>query len=478
MSMDNEKTTVVAGAGKSGISIARFLNSLGCRVVVTDSDPGKQEEGKRLEKEGIAAEIGFHRHETFENAARIVASPGIPLDMEYFTRARAKGIPVTGELDLFAGHIQTPVIAVSGTNGKTTVTTMISRMLEASGLEVFTCGNIGRPLVDYFLEKQRADVVVAEVSSFQLDTACHFKPDVAVLLNITEDHLDRYRDFTAYGDSKWSLFKNQTEHQTAILNCDLALDPRIGSLGSTIRFFNLSSPGEEKWIKDNGELITADGDNYQLSTLNSPLAFEKSGAVVEPGRILIAGGGVVDISGTRLVGRHNRENLAAAALAALAAGGSVKGIQECVDAFTGLAHRTEYVGTIDGTACYNDSKATNCDAVIRAVESFVGGIVLIMGGKEKNSDFSCLADLVKTRVKTIIALGEAKENIKKALGRFTGVSFAGSMAEAVEMAAARAEKEDIILLSPGCASFDMYNSYAHRGDDFAKQVKKRWIMGN
>ncbi|MFO7750616.1 MAG: UDP-N-acetylmuramoyl-L-alanine--D-glutamate ligase [Desulfobacteraceae bacterium] len=461
MNSDSEKTTVVAGAGKSGISIARFLNSLGYRVIVTDSDPGKQEAGKGLEKEGIASEIGFHRHETFETADRIVTSPGIPLDMAYFTRARAKGVPVTGELDLFAGHIQTPVIAVSGTNGKTTVTTMISRMLKASGLEVFTCGNIGRPMVDYFLENRRADVVVAEVSSFQLDTACHFKPDVAVLLNITEDHLDRYPDFTAYGDSKWSLFKNQTEHQTAILNCNLALDPRIGSLRSALRFFNLPFPGKQKCIMDNGEL-----------------AFEKSGAVVEPGRILITGAGAVDISGTMLVGRHNRENLAAAALAALAAGASLKGIQECVDAFTGLAHRTQYVGTINGTACYNDSKATNCDAVVRAVESFAGNIVLIMGGKEKNSDFSCLADIVKTRVKTIIALGEAKKKIKKALGRFARVSFAGSMAEAVELAAARAEKGDIILLSPGCASFDMYQSYAHRGEAFAKQVKKRWIMGN
>ncbi|MEA1967183.1 MAG: UDP-N-acetylmuramoyl-L-alanine--D-glutamate ligase [Thermodesulfobacteriota bacterium] len=464
MNIKDEKYIVVAGMGKSGLSIARFLKACGHNVVVTDIDPLKKEIGRELEKEGIKTEIGFHKHETFENAEKIVTSPGIPLDIDCFQRARKNGVSVTGELDLFFEYIKIPVIAVTGTNGKTTVTTMITGMLKASGVKVFTGGNIGTPLVDYFLKKEKADVIVAEVSSFQLDTADFFKPDVALLLNITQDHLDRYHGFNEYQASKWSIFKNQTSKDTAIINSDLDMnETRINQIKSETLFFNL---------KTDKTLSQVPGDSVVDVKSSTRI---KKGAVIEKDRIVIKESDqVIDISGIRLKGMHNKENIAAASLAVLALGGNVKGIESFLAKFTGLAHRIEYAGTINNIEYYNDSKATNSDAVIRALESFGNSIslILIMGGKEKNSDFTCLKQVVKKRVKKIIALGEAKEKIHDALGGICDFSYADSMEQVVDFASKSAVMGDTVLLSPACASFDMYKSYSHRGDDFVKYVKK------
>ncbi|MEA2059412.1 MAG: UDP-N-acetylmuramoyl-L-alanine--D-glutamate ligase [Thermodesulfobacteriota bacterium] len=459
MAAEKKPYTLVAGLGRSGMSIARFLNARGFHVVATDKDPLKRERGKGLEKEGIDTEIGFHRFETFENAEKIITSPGIPLDMEYFQRAREKGVPVTGELDLFSRYIKPPVIAVTGTNGKTTVTTMISQMLKASGLSVFTCGNIGIPMVDYFSEKKGTDWIVAEISSFQLDTAEFFRPDIAVLLNISEDHLNRYENFKAYQASKWRIFKNQTKNQIAVLNHTLI--PELwekNQIKSDIQCFCPES--EKKLFKEGQKKCTV-----QTSQTN---------ALIEKNKIIITGSDpeIIDISQTRLAGWHNRENLAAAVLAVRAAKGSVSKIETWIERFKGLSHRLEYAGMINNAACYNDSKATNCDAVIRALESFDQDIILIMGGQEKNTDFSCLGPLVKTRVKKLIAMGDSKSKIHDVLADFTDFAFARSMGHAVETAAESAEKGTIILFSPGCASFDMYKDYAHRGEDFMDQVKQ------
>ena len=445
-----DKYILVVGLGKSGFSIAEFLNTKGFNVLVTDIDLSKKEKAEQLEKQGIKTEIGFHRFETFENAEKIVTSPGIPLNLKYFKRALEKNVPIIGELDLAAQYIKQPIIAITGTNGKTSVTCIITEMLKASGFKVFTGGNIGIPLVEYFNEKEKKDIIVAEVSSFQLDTAFQFAPYIALLLNITSDHLDRYTDFKAYTDSKWSIFKNQTHKDTAIINDDIYMwKKEISKLKSKCVFFS-------KKIKKNGfKGCIIESDKITIYDKISNQNKEQ----------------ILDISNLHLKGMHNKENIAASCLAVLAIGGSIKGIKKGLKNFSGLSHRIEYIETINGVEYYNDSKATNPDAVLRALESFKKNIILIMGGKEKNTDFSYLKDIVKKRVKKIIAIGEAKQKIAKSLSSVCEIFFADSMKHAVVKASQLGIKKDIVLLSPACASFDMYENYAQRGHDFVKHVK-------
>ncbi len=436
--MRNGKYILVAGLGKSGTSIAKFLKSQGENIIATDSDPLKIEIAEELEHIGIKTEIGFHRAQTFENAEKIIVSPGIPLNNNFLAMARKKGIPITGELDLAEEFIDIPVIAITGTNGKTTVTTLISEMLKASGFKVFKGGNIGVPLMDYLMRDEKADIMVAEVSSFQLDTAGRFSPDVAVLLNITEDHINRYKDFSAYSDSKWSIFKNQTYDNLAIINSAIQdVEKRCKNITSIPVLFG------------GNNISTADLKPYRIWQEDS----------------------VIDISGAGLKGNHNRENIAAACLACLALGGSISAIERTVNSFKGLPHRIEYAGTINGVDYIDDSKGTNPDAVVKALECCGNNIILILGGRSKNTQFSYMAEAIKHRVKTIIALGESKEEIKKDLSGICRIMDADSMEQAVDIAYDIALSGDTVLLSPACASFDMYESYSARGDDFVLKVK-------
>ena len=433
---------LVTGLGVSGVSIARFLKSKGLDVVATDRNPLSFKAAEKLELLGVRCEVGAHRASTFENAKLVVTSPGIPLDMEFFKRARAKGVLVTGELDLFSLFLTKPLVAITGTNGKTTVTTLVGEMLKASGLDVFTGGNIGTPLVEFLESGSRAHVVVAELSSFQLDSANDFSPDVGVLLNIAQDHMDRYPDFDAYAESKWSLFKNMSPKAIAVVNRDIT--------GLAERKKNLK-PGLLTFGRENGPGASISGDLISINT--------------ETFRH------VIDLSSARLKGFHNVENLAAAALAALAAGGNIKGIESVVKGFEGLPHRTQYAGAVEGVNYYNDSKGTNPHAVVAALKGF-DRVILILGGRSKGTDFSCLIPILKERGKAVIALGEAKEEIETALRGSCKIMKVDSMGEAVLAARTLAVKGDTVLLSPGCASFDMYENYAQRGNDFMDHVKK------
>jgi len=434
---------LVTGLGVSGVSIARFLKSKGLDVVATDTNPLSSKVTEKLEALGVRCETGAHRACTFENAKLVVTSPGIPLDMEYFKRARAKGVLVTGELDLFSLFLTKPLVAITGTNGKTTVTTLVGEMLKASGLDVFTGGNIGIPLVEFLESGSRAHVVVAEVSSFQLDSANDFSPDVGVLLNIAEDHMDRYPDFDAYAESKWSLFKNMSPRAIAIVNRDITgLAERKKTLKPGILTFGREGAiGPGASIKGDSMVITTEASRH-----------------------------VIDLSSVKLKGSHNVENLAAAALAAFSAGGNIKGIQSVVKGFEGLPHRTQYAGAVEGVNYYNDSKGTNPHAVVAALKGF-DRVILILGGRSKGTDFSCLIPVLKERGKAVLALGEAKEEIETALRGCCKIVKVDSMGEAVSVARTLAVKGDTVLLSPGCASFDMYQNYAQRGNDFMDHVK-------
>lgn len=445
--MTNGKTNtyiLVVGMGIVGNTIARFFKKRGEEVAATDRDPTKTREAENLAALGIQTSLGPHDPAMFENAAMIVTSPGVPLDLPALEAARLKGIKITGELDVLEGYIKEPVVAVTGTNGKTTVTSLISDMLQASGKTVFTCGNIGTPVAEYLLSDKKTDVIAAEISSFQLDSSDRFKPDVAVLLNISEDHLDRYARPDLYTESKWSIFQNQMGKDTAVINAEIpgAFD-RAGVMKQQVFLYNM--PSDPKTPED-----------QSFPARNSLRA-----AQIMP-----------DLSRTSLKGRHNMENIEAASIAAMAAGADISAVQTAVDRFQPLRHRLEYTATVRGIYFYNDSKATNPDAVLRAVECFSGGIFLIMGGRAKDTDFSCLARTVRDRIAGLILIGEAAETIAGQLESMVKIRFAASMAEAVAIGFDSAEPGQTVLLSPGCASFDMYTGYVERGDDFTNEVEK------
>ena len=430
------KNIVVVGLGMSGFAVARFLKKRGATVIVTDKAEKDKLEAYApvLHEMGVKMELGQHRIDTFEKSDLIIVSPGVPHNILPIKRAALKGIPILGEIELAYRFIREPVVAVTGTNGKTTTTTLLGDMLKKSGQRVFVGGNIGNPLIDYVDKGEKAEIIVVEVSSFQLDTIDSFRPKVAVVLNITEDHLDRYSDFAAYARAKARIFENQKQSDVAVFN---GLDPFIGSICKDIKSKKLSFYNQ---MVDDAEINT----------------FFKS----------------LDYSSIKLLGKHNLENAYAASLAALTIGGSLEGIQSALSNFKGLLHRLEHVASINAIDFFDDSKATNVDAVAKALETFSKPIILIMGGRDKGSNFQILRDLVRQRVKKLIVLGEAKEDILFALGDITPTKSASLMEDAVLSAYHAASPGDVVLLSPACASFDMYDSYARRGEDFCRAVGK------
>ena len=436
---------LVVGLARSGIAAARFLARRGARVRATDQAPAERlgPAVAELGALGVELELGGHRPESFTGADLIVISPGVPHRMPLLDAARAAGVPVIGELELAARFIAEPIVAVTGTNGKTTVTELIGAMLAASGRRVFVGGNIGTPLIGYADDGPRAETVVAEVSSFQLDTIETFRPRVGVLLNITDDHLDRYPGFEAYARSKLRLFENQRPADSAVLNTgDAEIRSRAGSIAARVLAFNAP--------RGDGAAVV------EGSTLRLRLP-ECDDARLELARF-------------RLRGPHNRENAAAAALAALSAGASPDGVQAALDGFAASPHRLETVATVAGVEYVNDSKATNVDAVRRGLESFERPVVLIMGGQDKGGDFRLLADAARARGRALVLVGGARETIRAALGGVLPVHEAADMEDAVRRAAALAAPGDAVLLAPGCASFDRYANYLERGEDFRRAV--------
>jgi UDP-N-acetylmuramoylalanine--D-glutamate ligase len=454
------KNILVVGLGRTGLATARFLHQKGARVLVSDTADESQlgESVRMLREMGVALELGPHRIASFQDADLIVVSPGVSHTIEPIERARSRGIPLMGEVELASRFIKEPIVAVTGTNGKTTTTKLLGQMLKNSGISVFVGGNIGKPLIEYAGSDQKKQIVVAEISSFQLDTIDSFKAKVSVLLNITADHLDRYPNFEAYADSKMRIFNNQQADDVAVLN---GSDPLIRAKTKAIksqRLFFPSLEADEQGAILNGKRIILNLD--KLKRIQSKIRNQE----------------YLDIAKLRLRGRHNFENACAASLAALASGATLEGIQKTVDHFKGLAHRLEQVATVNGVHYYNDSKATNVDGVLRALDSFSKPVLLLMGGRDKGSDFSVLQDHIRAHVKELIVMGEAAEAILAALGQLLPTKAAASMQEAVTTAFQDADSDDVVLFSPGCASFDWYRNYAERGDDFRRaveEIKKR-----
>jgi len=445
MDLQNKRVLVV-GLGKSGVASALFLKERGARVTVSDTKSPDQlrDEIPVLLDHGIAVETGGHGERTFRGQDLIVVSPGVPVDAPPLVQARASGEPVIGEIELAAQHLPGPIVAITGSNGKTTTTTLTGKILLAGGLPALVGGNIGTPAISLVAEAKPETVVVLEVSSFQLETIQTFRPKVAVVLNVTPDHLDRHRTFQAYVDAKARVFENQQSSDFAVLNED---DQTCVALGNRTRaqVFWFSRKKEVKqgaWVRD-GQILFREGSGQREIMLASEIP---------------------------LKGAHNVENVLAAVCAGALMGCSAESIRKAVRDFKAVEHRLEYVATVKGVEYYDDSKATNVDATIKALESFPANIHLILGGKDKGSDYTVLNDLLRQRVKRVYTIGAAAQKIESHIKGATDIVHAETLDNAVRRAAAVAQAGDIVLLAPACASFDQFQSYNHRGRVFKEVV--------
>jgi len=442
------KKILVVGLGKTGLALTEYLKRQGSRVLVSDSRSREELEPLRPSDPEATPpwfiEGGGHTVDFFLQADLILVSPGIPLELLPLKAAGEKGIPIWGELELFSRVCRTPIIAVTGTNGKTTTTALINEMLLEAGFSTFLGGNIGRPLVEYLLNGQDKDFVVAEISSFQLDTTRHFCPRVGLLLNITEDHLDRYPDFQGYIHSKAGLFRNQGEQDAAVLNWD---DPLVRGVGEALKgpvyYFSRTEP------LSRGAYL--DQDRLRLNLTGPPESY--------------------DLQAFPLPGVHNRENALAAVLGARLLGAAPEAVQRALERFQGFRHRLEWVAEVRGIQFFDDSKGTNVGAVVKALEGFSRPVILIAGGRDKGGDYGPLKGLVREKVKALILIGEAREKMREQLGDLTPTELADSLETAVFRSFRQGEPGDVVLLSPGCSSFDRFRDYAQRGEVFQQAVK-------
>ncbi len=449
------KQVLVAGLGKSGRSAVEFCRREGALVRVSDSAPARAEDEAWLAGQGVASEFGGHSREFCLAADLILISPGVPYDLPLFQEARGKGILAVGELALAPHYLQTKVIAVTGTNGKTTVTTLIGDLLRAAGRRVFVGGNIGTPLTEYLMTAQEAEWLVLEVSSFQLDAAGEFRPEIGLLLNITPDHLDRYPSYEGYALAKLNLFAHQRTTDVSIINGD---DP------DTVRLLDDMKSLRPGWERRRCLLF-----GHQRNGL--------AGACLDGTTVRLAGDWLAtaedryELAGTRLDCAPNLENAAAAILAARAAGAEPAGVKMGLAAFQPLAHRMTVAAEVDGVRYIDDSKATNIGAVQAALEGMTAPVVLIAGGRDKGGDYMLMAGQIRNKVKAMLLIGEAKEKMAEVFGTMTRVETLTTMAEAVQRAHILAAPGDVVLLSPACASFDMFSGYAERGRVFTELAR-------
>jgi UDP-N-acetylmuramoylalanine--D-glutamate ligase len=459
-----DKRVLVVGLGKSGVASALFLKAHGARVTVSDTKSGDElrNEIPTLLDHGITVETGGHGERTFRGQDLIVVSPGVPVDAPLLAQARSLGEAVIGEIELAARFLPGPIVAITGSNGKTTTTTLTGEIMAAGGLPTLIGGNIGTPAISLAERATPETAIVLEVSSFQLETIQTFHPKVAVVLNVTPDHLDRHRTFEAYVDAKARIFENQQSSDFAVLNED---DPTCVAMAVRTRaqVFWFSRQKEVKqgaWVRE-GNILFRDGrveqkTSQKMSQKTPPLE-------------------VMQVSEIPLKGAHNLENVLAAVCAGTLMGCAPEKIRQAVRDFKAVEHRLEFVATIRGVDYYNDSKATNVDATIKALESFPASIHLILGGKDKGSDYSVLNDLLRQRVKRVYTIGAAAAKIESQIvsPKSGGVEVvhAETLENALRKANAVAEPGDVVLLAPACASFDQFKNYEQRGQMFKEIVR-------
>jgi UDP-N-acetylmuramoylalanine--D-glutamate ligase len=432
---------LVVGLGTSGVSVVKFLAGMGKKVTVTDM----KQEGelsaslKALNGVPFTGRFGFHDPHDFLDHDLIVISPGIVTGLPLLEEARRNGARVIGEIELAARFIEEPIIAITGTNGKTTTTTLMGLVFEKAFGRVFVGGNIGEPLINHVVSGRKADYVIAEISSFQLETIETFKPHTSILLNITEDHLDRYTAFVDYVAAKMNIFSYQTASDQALLNSAITGTGRINA--KKYCFSTAETVDEGAFLN---------GDALKVRLNNTEFSYQR------------------DLS--PLIGIHNSENLLSVLLASHLYGIDRDMIEETIRNFKGLPHRVEFVRELKGIKFYNDSKATNVDATKRALESMKGNVILIAGGKDKGGSYGFITGLAD-KIKSMVLIGEARQRIETELGPFMKTYSEGSLEDAVERAFRIAQKGDTVLFSPMCSSFDMFENYKVRGNMFKRAVE-------
>ncbi len=442
-----DKHVTVVGLGNSGYNAAILLDDLGAYVRVTDSGDNTdiRVNLNSFEHRDIRVEIGAHTEEFVRGSELVVVSPGVEDSSPPIKWATKLGIPIISEMELGYLFCKGKIIAVTGTNGKSTVTALVGQILKDGDIDTVICGNIGNSLCGEIARIQEKTMVVLEVSSFQLERTKRFKPHIALILNITDDHLDRYSNFKKYFNEKLKIFYNQDADDILVLNYDAE---NLRSLK------NKTSPRALFYSKFNSRTnaYTKDGDIF----------FALSDDLDER---------ICSIKEINLKGLHNLENVLASGLVGFLVGVDKSSIRDTIRNFKGLPHRFETVGIINGVEYVDDSKGTTVDSTYRALESCEKPVILIAGGRDKNSDYNVIKDLVKRKVKNLVLIGEAKEKIKTALGGIIKTHEAKNMFEAVDIATRLAENGEVVLLSPMCSSFDMFKDYKERGEVFKKAVK-------
>jgi UDP-N-acetylmuramoylalanine--D-glutamate ligase len=441
------KKVLVVGLARTGIATALFCAERGARVTATETrrEPEIAETAAKLRDAGIALELGGHRPETFAEQDLIVPSPGVPPTMPALAAARAIGVPVWSEIELAWRFLRGRLICITGSNGKTTTTSLIGHILETAGFPVQVAGNIGTPLISRVDISSDTSFTVVEASSFQLESISAFRPDIAVLLNVTPDHLDRHGSIEAYGAAKARMFQNQTPEDAAVINADDAVAPQYAPAGPRVYWFS-----REKRVSS-GCYLRGDEIIFRCDGTETVLLERKT---------------------IGLRGSHNIENVLAAAAAARLAGVDPAAIAEGVRTFAGVEHRIEYVATISGVEYFNDSKATNVDATLKALDAFPGNVLVILGGKDKGSDYRILRKSLRSRARMALLIGSAANKIETELGGVVPVERTETLARAVEAASRHAQPGDTVLLAPACASFDQFENYEHRGRVFKQLVRE------
>lgn len=439
------KRVLVVGLARTGVATATFCAARGARVTATDTRTEKElgDTVAPLRKAGVALELGGHRQELILDADLIIPSPGVPADAPLLRFARAKDITVWSEIELAYRFLKGRLIGITGSNGKTTTTSLIEHILRSAGFSTILAGNIGTPLISCVEKFSEKTITVAEMSSFQLELIEKFRPNISVFLNLTPDHLDRHHTLESYGAAKARIFENQTESDSAILNADdPGTTPYAPAKPQVFWFSRKQRVAQGAFVKENEILFRREGaEETVLKLADIPLA-----------------------------GAHNVENVLAAVAATRLTGAEPAAIAKGVRSFAGVEHRLEFVAEIAGVRFYNDSKATNVDATLKALDAFPGRILIILGGKDKGSDYTVLQAPLREKAILALLIGAAADKIEKQIAGSVAIEQAGTLERAVETAAHAARAGDVVLLAPACASFDQFQNYEHRGRVFKELV--------
>jgi len=441
------KRVLVVGLARTGVTVSLFSAGYGATVTAVDEKPEAElaETAARLRAAGVKLELGAHTPASFLAQDLIVVSPGVPANLSALELARAKGIPVWSEIELARRFLRGKLVAITGSNGKTTTTSLVAHILKTAGVTTLVGGNIGTPLLALVESSTDSSVTVAEISSFQLETIQDFRPEIGVLLNLTPDHLDRHESFEAYAAAKMRLFENQLDRDAAVLNAD---DPeitkRMPSRPHIYWFSRQKRVAEGAFLRDGEIVFRADGAET---------------VVARQGEI-------------PLRGDHNLENVLAACAAAYLAGAPAAAIASGVKTFRAVEHRLEFVAEAGGVEFYNDSKATNVDATLKAIEAFPGPLIVILGGKDKGSPYTPLVEPLRQRARLALLIGAAADKIAADLGDALPVEKVGTLERAVKRAVESARPGDVVLLAPACSSFDQFENYEHRGRVFKELVAR------